>query len=347
MLKLLSILSSNLILAVACTANQASKATPIAVTPVKKTIDLVPVAQFPLSDDSHPIEWLAEIAIRKDGTFLQSDRRAKLIRHFSPTGKLLAYVAPLTDERFPWRPERVRLDPASGLTYISNNAGAIARLSPDHKRLDWIFHGYREKLYGHRFLLGPRERIYVVLHRPPYTLHLLDDKGRIARSFLESDENGKTLVGYVNPNAALATDGSLYAVRPLEDTIFRFSLDGVELSRWRPLRNRHFRPFSKDTSSFGNERNPDVLRAWERTFSYISGIYVLRAGNIIIVFTQNAPPEIPNTIDVYSKDAEFYGTVETPDYLVGADSQDRLYFSNCERLVRGPCVMSTFALEVT
>ncbi|MCI0624624.1 MAG: hypothetical protein L0387_23755, partial [Acidobacteria bacterium] len=151
---------------------------------------------------------------------------------------------------------------------------------------------------------------------------------------------------YSMPWLAVHPDGTLYAIRMLENTLFKFSSDGKGILSWKVNVGKHYQSFERLVNIFAQTRDKSLIGQWEKTFSMFTGLRLLQNGKFVAVSVKNAPPDRKNTLSLYTADGEFLGTQEVEGYLVGSNRTNGLYFCNQDRYIEGECLISEYYLEV-
>ena len=302
--------------------------------------------EFQVADPKIPLKWLSRLECFDDGSFVAADVKAGVLRRFRGDGEFLGYLTPKEFPENRWAPEWTATDP-DGRLLVCDHAGRIWGFGQRFSPLGMI-NQLPGPLSGLPIYAGLDGRIYFAgLYRDRiFTLHLLGSNA-VKKSFLESDDNDRFLDNACSqPWVAVHPDGTLYAIRMLENTLFKFSSDGRGILSWKVNAGKHYRAFERLVNIFAQTRDRSLVKEWERTFSMFAGLRLLQNGKFILVFVRNAPPDLKNTVSLYTSDGEFLGTQDVEGYLVGSDRTNCLYFSNQDRFFEGECLISKYCFEV-
>lgn len=312
----------------------------------QRSLQLDRLADIEISDQKKPIEFMDHIAILADGTLLQADRRARLVRWFSPDGQLLGHLRPSEVPEREWRPESVDTDISRKAAFVNESTGKLWRFNYSAGTFTSRL-VFQNPILMLRFRIGPDDAVYALgakQQAPRHSIRLLR-KGMVAKSFLEQDDNDRSLgLKFHIPALTFDDDGNIYAIRNLDRMLFVFNSEGKQMRAWEVAQTRFFRAFKPGFDPFKTTRDISLLREWERTFTVFGRLEYLARQKLLLVFGRNAPPDRPNTIDVYTVDSEHLGTISTPQYLIGKDAEDHIYMCDQHVLIENHCRITKYAL---
>jgi hypothetical protein len=287
-----------------------------------------------LEENDEVMNVIVHMAPDPRGGFLVADQAENQIRHYDRNGKLLGHFARKGEGPGEFSVLLRALPLRSGGT-LAFNAFDRGTVFDSAGRVARTFQVPLQSLYEARLLDdtlvllgGPLPQRTPSPDRP--RLHLWNlANGKLVRSFFVPRVQGRAhelaanAVGIVSMQVRGDTVAAVFAI---SDTVYFFDLNGRAL-RKVPIPFRHFRPVPERHRLPGSDDGVLAAREWVGTFSFISRVFWLRDGTLLVQYQDRVGTE-PHwrLLGMTAQGRPLFEEVDTP-YLIQADpGTDMLYF---------------------
>ncbi|MFL5383504.1 MAG: hypothetical protein ACJ8GN_13380 [Longimicrobiaceae bacterium] len=275
------------------------------------------------------------------GGFLVSDAAENQIRRYDRNGKLLAHFARKGEGPGEFSVLARALPTRSGgvLAFNAFDRGAVFDSAGRVKR---TFRMPLESLYEARslddtlmLLAGPLPERDASPERA--RLHVWNlANGKVVRSFFQPRVRGRAHSLAANTTGLVSMDlhrDTIAATFGISDTIYFFNVDG-RILRKVPIPFRHFRPVSERRRIPRRDDDLVVAREWVGTFSFITRVFWLRDGTLLVQYQDRKGLE-PHwrLLGMTAEGALLFDVVETPHLIQVDPATGMLYFQKPGSLI--------------